>query len=255
MRDLRSSLANPVYGANALTGLSQLGYTSKEDGSIQQPQDMTKFLTALESNYSGLEKLFSNITTFNNQNFSLQALPSGDATKYVGQTINIELANTSNTLSGTITIRGQSYPVSIAAGNANNGGIIFTIEDEGNLSGLIGMSFYHGGAIANNTTDTSTLLISQGIMAKIDTQITGILDKTPISPDVADSPPKGVFYQEIEKITAKDKGNQKRIDEIKKEATAAGKRIEEQFYKVYEATIRLEQVMSMIDSFNQANGR
>lgn len=255
MRDLRSSLANPVYGANSISGLSQLGYTSKEDGSIVQPQDMSKFLSAIQLNYSDLQHLFSNITTFSNSNFDIKELPTGEATNYVGQSISIHLENTSNVLSGTITIRGQSYPITVTAGTASEGGITFTIDDTNNTSGLKGINLYHGNALSNNTSDDSTVLISQGIMAKIDTQITTIMDKTPIDPTSSDSIPKGTYYQEIEKITELDKKNQQRIDEIKKEATAAGKRIEEQFYKVYQATIQLEQIMSMIESFNQVNGR
>lgn len=255
MRDLRSSLANPVYGSNSISGLSQLGYTSKEDGSIVQPQDMSKFLSAIQLNYSDLQHLFSNITTFSNSNFDIKELPTGEATNYVGQSISIHLENTSNVLSGTITIRGESYPITVTAGTASEGGITFTIDDTNNTSGLKGINLYHGNALSNNTSDDSTVLISQGIMAKIDTQITTIMDKTPIDPTSSDSIPKGTYYQEIEKITELDKKNQQRIDEIKKEATAAGKRIEEQFYKVYQATIQLEQIMSMIESFNQVNGR
>lgn len=253
--DLRSALANPVYGNNTITGLMQLGFTTNTDGTILQPQDMTSFLSALQNNFSELEHLFTNVTTFSNSKFQIQELPTGSSLKYAGQTINLQLTNTNNLLSGSITIGGANYNIKTLSGNQTTGGITFQIDDPSNTSGLSGLTLYHGDPIANNTTESSTLTITQGIMAKIDSQGLSLFDETPVDPNAKDSPLKGPYFQEINKIKESDKKNKKEIDSIKKEANETSKRLEREFEKVYQATIQLESIMTMIEGFNQVNRR
>lgn len=254
MRDLKSMLANPVSGSS-IPGLHYLGYDTTSDGTIQQPQDLSNFITALKDNYTGLEKLFSNMTSFSNPNFTIQNLPSGDSLKYVNKTITINLINTSDELSGTITIDGNDYNISVISGSATSGGILFEINDDLNASGLKGIQLYHGGSIPTDTSDSTTFSMTQGIMARIDSQLLKIFDTTLLDLGNKQSIQKGDYYQETNRIATIDKKNQTQISEIQKEATEIGKRLEREFDRVYQATIQLEQVMTMLDSFNQVNSK
>lgn len=256
-KNLKYNLVGSIQSSSlplTFTALSQIGYKLQNDGTLDAVQtaisnDTATYLKSLTHNFSDIEKLFSNTVTNSNSQFTIQNLPNNFTDDLQGSNMTVNMTNNNNIISGTVTIIIKGTPTichGIISQYPNQS--ILTINDGSILNGL---AIQYAGTLATNTSATTTASVTQGIMSKIDTLLSNILDNNSTSSTNGDDVPNGDFYRELDRMNKTKTENKVKITKIKNEAEKLGKVMEKEFTKVYEATIQLESIMSIIETFNK----
>jgi flagellar capping protein FliD len=116
---------------------------------------------------------------------------------------------------------------------------------------LAGVTVLANSLLATDTSQTSTLVMTQGIMSELNNYLEGVI-KEPVSPDRSDA---GELVKKMDGLTTQNTDTQKRIDRINKMADSEVKRLEAQFQRVYAASLKYESILSMVNSLIAANSK
>ncbi len=257
MSALKSVLTGQTAGvslatkeSSSTTALTIMGIKMQPDGSIKFEND-TDFSTAISNSYSDIKKLLTNTVSVSNSDLKVIDMPTKLPASIAGKPITVQISkNSTGEVTATLMVNSVAYPVTATT---SGGSItIAAIKDsEGKGTPIEGIKLrFDGNLTDNNSISIEIKSMTQGPMARLDNEFNNILDE---NVDATTGKKKGTIFVEIENYDKKNASQQKIIDKIEANAKTEAARLEKEFKSVYEATIQLENIMSMIDSFNKAN--
>ena len=254
MSAIKSSLTGGVSGSpimtstNGIVSLGSIGLSTQPDGTIIQRSE-SDLTFAIDNNYDDIKQLFMNTVVVNDMNFNLKSIPTKVPANVGGQSIAVNISSdASGNISATIGIGGTNYPAVV---DVKSYGVRVTgiSGNPGDSYSFQGFSLDYTGTIANSSAVSTTFSVTQGLMAGLDAQTIRVLDETPIS---GSDGKMGTLFSEIAVLTKSNGTQQKMIDKIEQSADRESSRLQKEFMRVYEATIQLENIMNMLDSFKKA---
>lgn len=261
MSQIKSSLFGPVAGAAANTGTAINGtaristllsmgvaFNNGEDnlmGDGTLTTNMAAFAAALDNNFSDVKQLFSNMVSFSDNNFSFTDIPTILPASIAENGFKVTIASdAAGVKTATFTLGSTVYAAKVVIDNTG-------INVKGQAGTLFeGLNVLYSQSLANSSSATANVNITQGRMAALDSQILQLIDTT-IDPDTKKK--RGTIFAEIDNLNTNTTSQQKVIDRIEGDIKKESARLEREFMKVYEATFELENIMNMIDSFNKAS--
>ncbi len=250
MVKVKQVIRNPVPGVNPdLNVFKQLGlefYDNVNNKGGPEGElflkNSQKFYNALNNQYEELRKFFGDYATSSNYLFQVREIPPIlDVKGIAGKNVTFSYTNTAGTLSAKFTLAGVDYPAVI-----DNSGYVIT-GTEG--TPFEGVTVNATSLLAPNTTQTATLVMTQGIMSELKNYLESVI-KEPVLPDRSDA---GELLKKMDGLTTQNNKSQKRIDQIDKMAAAEVKRLEAQFQRVYAASLQYESILNMVQSLISAS--
>lgn len=251
MMKIKQLIKSPVAGVNPdLNVMKQLGLdffdnvinTGGTEGNIFL-KDSTKFYAALNNNYEDLRKFFGDSATSSNYLYQVREMPSIlDVSSIAGKNVTFTYTDTAGTLSAKFTMGSIDYPAVI-----DSTGYVITGAEGSPFEGVTVNAL---SLLSANTTQTSTLLMTQGIMSEMNNYLESLVHK-PIAADRSDA---GELLKKIDSLSSNNQKSQDRIDKINKMAESEVKRLEAQFQRVYAASQQYESIINMLESLKAANG-
>lgn len=257
---LKASLVGGMSGASFMTGqssggtarvstLAGMGLKIQPDGSILYVND-TDFGVAVDTHYDDIKELLANSISVSNNDFSITDLPTKLPGNISGKPITISLSKTeSGETTAKFIIDFAEYEADVTTEGTNIKIIGKKDSDTGNTL-FHGVSVIFRGTLDEGSSVESTMRVTQGRMAQLDSELTMILNE---NRDEKTGKKLGAIFGEIDLLTKNNESQQKLIDKIDANAKKEAARLEKDFMKVYEMTFELENIMNMIEAFNKAN--
>jgi flagellar hook-associated protein 2 len=231
--------------SSSTTALNIMGIKLQPDGSLRFEND-TDFSNAISNSFSDIKKLFANTVNVSNSNFKVTNIPTKLPAELGGKSITVNISKGSDgKATATFNVGTGVYSASVI----NEGGVI-TVTGEKDNTLFRGISVQFSGNLEDGATISADITMTQGRMAQLDSELTNMLDE---KIDPITKKKRGSIFSEIENFTQKNESQQKIIDKIQSDAKKEAERLEKEFQAVYKVTLELENIMSMIDSFNKAN--
>ncbi|MBW8310264.1 MAG: flagellar filament capping protein FliD [Candidatus Paracaedibacteraceae bacterium] len=256
MSAIKSALTGETAGvslttkeSSSTTALNIMGIKLQPDGSLRFEND-TDFSTAISNSYSDIKKLLTNTVTVSNSDFKVVDLPTKLPANVAGKPITVNVSkDTAGKATATFTLDSVVYPATVTT----TGGMITITaskDSDGKTNLLHGLTVRFDGTLNDNASSSAEIKVTQGRMAQVDNECSLRLDE---NLDSKTGKKKGTIFGEIDNYNKKNESQKKIIDKIEANTKTEAARLEKEFKVVYEATIELENIMSMIDSFNKAN--
>lgn len=251
---LKASLTGGVPGSSimtnsaGITSLRSLGLSFQSDGSITQISE-ADLTSAIDNNYDDIKQLFMNTVVMNDSDFRLRNLPTKLPANLGGASISVNIAkDASGNLSATFGVGASTYSAQVVETSSG-----FTVtgappgtSDTYSFQGLI---LDYTGTVANGASVSTMFSVTQGRMAALDAQTIQVLDENYVD---GTGNKRGTLFAEINTLTKSNSTQQRIIDKIEKNSQQETARLQKEFMRVYEATMELENIMNMLDSFKKA---
>jgi flagellar hook-associated protein 2 len=251
---LKASLTGGVPGSSimtsssGITSLRSLGLSFQADGTIVQTSE-ADLTSAIDNNYDDIKQLFMNTVVMNDSDFRLRNLPTKLPANLGGASISVNIAkDASGNLSATFGVGSSTYSAQVVETSSG-----FTVtgippgtSDTYSFQGLI---LDYTGTVANGASVSTTFSVTQGRMAALDAQTIQVLDENYVD---GTGNKRGTLFAEINTLTKSNSTQQRIIDKIEKNSQQETARLQREFMRVYEATMELENIMNMLDSFKKA---
>lgn len=251
---LKASLTGGVPGSSimtsssGITSLRSLGLSFQADGTIVQTNE-ADLISAIDNNYDDIKQLFMNTVVMNDSDFRLRNLPTKLPANLGGASISVNIAkDASGNLSATFGIGASTYSAQVVETSSG-----FTVtgappgtSDTYSFQGLI---LDYTGTVANGASVSTMFSVTQGRMAALDAQTIQVLDENYVD---GTGNKRGTLFAEINTLTRSNSTQQRIIDKIEKNSQQETARLQKEFMRVYEATMELENIMNMLDSFKKA---
>ncbi|MBX3487751.1 MAG: flagellar filament capping protein FliD [Candidatus Paracaedibacteraceae bacterium] len=251
---LKASLTGGVPGSaimsntSGITSLRSLGLSFQPDGTIVQTSE-ADLTSAIDNHYDDIKQLFMNTVVMNDSDFRLKNLPTKLPANLGGNAISVTIAkDISGNLSATLGVGGSTYVAKVVATSSG-----FTVT--GNPPGTSDIYSFQGfildytGTVDDGASVSTTFSVTQGRMAALDAQTIRVLDETYAE---GTNNKLGSLFAEIDTLTKSSSTQQRIVDKIEKNAQQETARLQKEFMRVYEATMELENIMNMLDSFKKA---
>lgn len=251
---IKASITGGVFGSSimtdaaGITSLRSLGLALQADGTILQNSE-ADLTAAIDNHYDAIKQLFMNTVVMNDSNYRLQNLPSKLPANIGGKDIDVNIvSDASGNLTATLGISGTNYPAKVEK-------IGSVIRVTGNPPAVNDTFSFQGfvvdytDSIADGTSVTSPFSVTQGRMAALDAQTIMILDETYAE---GTESKMGSLFAEINILTKSSAAQKRIIDKIESNSERESARLQKEFMRVYEATLELENIMNMLDSFKKA---
>ncbi len=251
---LKASLTGGVPGSaimsntSGITSLRSLGLSFQPDGTIVQTSE-ADLTSAIDNHYDDIKQLFMNTVVMNDSDFRLKNLPTKLPANLGGNAISVTIAkDISGNLSATLGVGGSTYAAKVVATSSG-----FTVT--GNPPGTSDIYSFQGfildytGTVDDGASVSTTFSVTQGRIAALDAQTIRVLDETYAE---GTNNKLGSLFAEIDTLTKSSSTQQRIVDKIEKNAQQETARLQKEFMRVYEATMELENIMNMLDSFKKA---
>lgn len=273
MMQIKSSLTGGVPGASLNvstlfamgTGIPSMGLQTQPDGTILLA-DQSAFNNAVGTSFSDIQVLMQNTVATSDVNYRVKDVPANLPNQLGNNPITTSLSwDSTGVVTANFIVDGVSYAADVF-GNSTGLTLIGRNDAGNNNTLLAGLSITYSGPLAGNpTTDPATKIttsttvnqtasatatITQGRMAELDAILTSFLNQ---NTDPATGKKMGSIFSEVDVLNSNSSTQKKIIDKIEVDIKKEGARLERSFERVYKATFELENIMSMIESFNKSN--